>query len=117
MVAVVGLCLVGAVMDLSAVARYGMWQGLANRKPTKAVTKTVLHVLVLPVVFGACGGPLLPLIWVIKNLIFVNYAQEQLRRQFRSLLTDRFGWAEEAEFVGAPSKRALKHPLPRVFPG
>jgi ABC-type transport system involved in cytochrome c biogenesis permease component len=115
--ALVGSCLVGAVMDSSAAARYGMWQGLANRKPAAAVTKTVLHVLILPVPFFLCGGPLVPLIWVIKNMMFVNFAQEQLRRQFRTLITDRFAWVEESEFVGAPGKRALKNPLPRVYQG
>jgi ABC-type transport system involved in multi-copper enzyme maturation permease subunit len=116
-VGVVGLCLLGVVMDLHAVARYGMWQGLANQKTARAVTKTVMRVLVLPLAFSLCSGPFLPLIWVIKNLVFVNYAQEQLRRQFRSLLTDRFGWAEESEMVGQPTRRALRNPLPRVYPG
>jgi len=115
--AMAGLCLVGAVMDLLAVARFGMWQGLANRNPAKAITKTVLQVLLLPAPFFLCGGPLLPLIWVIKNMVFVNFAHEQLRRQFRALVTDRFGWAEESEFVDSVSKRAVKNPLPRVLPG
>lgn len=114
---VAGICLAGVVMDLAAVIRYGMWQGLSNRKPARAVTRTVLHVLILPLSLGLCSGPFLPLVWVIKNLVFANYAQDQMRRQFRSLLVERFGWAEESEYVDGPSKRALKNPLPRVHLG
>jgi hypothetical protein len=113
-----GLCFLGAVMDLFAVARYGMWQGLLNRKPGSARTKTVLRVLVLPLVAGLiCGwGALWPFLAIIKNLVFLNYAREQLRRQFRALVTDRYGWAQESDFVGRPPKRALVNPLPRVLP-
>ena len=113
----VGLCLGGAVLDLVAVARYGLWQGLANRKPAKALTKTVLRVLVLPLAFllVCTVGMLLPLIWPLKNLVLINYAREQMRRQFRSLLTERYGWADETELVGQPSKRARASQLPPVL--
>jgi hypothetical protein len=78
----------------------------------------VVRVLVLPLVGGLiCGwGALWPLLSIIKNLVFLNYAREQLRRQFRALVTDRYGWAQESEFVGQPTKRALVNPLPRVLP-
>jgi len=110
--AVVGSCLAAAVLDLVAVARYGLWQGLANRKPAKALTKTVVRVLVLPL---AVSVFCMPLFWPIKNLVLINYAREQMRRQFRSLLTERFGWAEEAELVGQPSKRVRAGQLPPVL--
>ena len=115
---VVGLCLAAAVLDLVAVARYGLWQGLANRKPAKALTKTVVRVLVLPLVFLliCTGGLLLPLIWPLKNLVLINYAREQMRRQFRSLLTERYGWTDETELVGQPSKRVRGSQLPPVLP-
>ena len=108
-----GLFLVCAVMDLVAVARYGLWQGLAARKPANAVTRTVLFVLVLPLFLLSCTTPVG---LIIKDLIFINYAKEQLRRQFRVLIAGRFGWAEESEYVGQPGKRALAKPLPRVYP-
>jgi ABC-type transport system involved in multi-copper enzyme maturation permease subunit len=108
-----GLYLACAVMDLIAVARYGLWQGLAAKKPAKAVTRTVLFVLVLPLFLLSCTTPVG---LIIKDLIFINYAKEQLRRQFRVLIAGRFGWAEESEYVGQPSKRALANPLPRVYP-
>jgi len=116
-VVAVGLCLGAAVLDLVAVARYGLWQGLANHKPAKALTRTVLRVLVLPLAFllFCTAGLLLPLIWPLKNLVLINYAREQMRRQFRSLLTERYGWADEAELVGQPSKRVRASQLPPVL--
>jgi hypothetical protein len=106
------LYLTWAVMDLVAVARYGLWQGLAAKKPAKAVTRTVLFVIVLPLLL-VCTTPVG---MIIKDLIFINYAKEQLRRQFRALIAGRFGWGEESEYVGQPTKRALAKPLPRVYP-
>jgi ABC-type transport system involved in multi-copper enzyme maturation permease subunit len=110
----VGLCLTGATLDLVAVARYGMWQGLANQKPARALTKTVMRVVVLPLAFAliCTWGLSLPLIWPLKNLVVINHAREQMRRQFRGLLTERHGWAEEAELVGQPSRRARASQLP-----
>jgi hypothetical protein len=104
-------------LDLVAVARYGLWQGLANRKPAKALTKTVVRVLVLPLSFAliCTFGASLPLLWPLKNLVLINYAREQMRRQFRSLITERYGWAEEAELVGQPSRRVQAGQLPPVL--
>jgi hypothetical protein len=115
---VVALCLGAAVLDLPAVARYGLWQGLLQRKPAKAINRTVMFVLVIPLATAlvCTGGILLPLIWPLKNLVFINYARDQLRRQFRALLTERFGWAEQSEMVGQPAPRARAHQLPPVLP-
>ena len=115
---VVALCLGAAVLDLVAVARYGLWQGLAQRKAAKAINRTVMHVLVIPLTISlVCTfGFLLPLIWPLKNLVFINYARDQMRRQFRALLTERYGWAEESEIVGQPTARARASQLPPVLP-
>lgn len=111
-----GLCILAAVMDLAAVARYGLWQGLVNRKPAKAVTRTVVWVLLVPLLPVLCsGGILLPLIWPLKNLMFINYAREQLRRQFRKAITERYGWAEESEFIVEPASQAGPDALPPVL--
>jgi hypothetical protein len=117
-VVMVGLFLVVAVLDLLAAAHYGLWQGLANRKPTRAVTNTVLYVLLLPYAAGLPCSALVvwPLFGIAKNLVFVNYAQDQIRRYLRALLTERYGWSEESDYVDQPSKRALAHQLPRVLP-
>ena len=115
-VLVAGICVMAAVMDLSAVARFGLWQGLVHRKPAKAVTRTVVWVLLLPIIPVLCsGGLLLPLIWPLKNLVFINYAREQLRRQFRGAVTERYGWAEESELVGQTANKPPAQPLPPLL--
>jgi len=107
-------CLAAGVMDLFAVARYGLWQGLVNPKPTRAVTRTVLYVLVLPLVPAViCIGCMLPVLLPVKSLIFINYARNQMNRRFRSIVTERHGWAEGTEFVGQPARA---RPLPPVLP-
>lgn len=103
-----------SVMDLFAVAHFGMWMGLSQKKPARAVTRTVLLVLVLPMT-GLCCYFLWPFIGVAKDLMFISYAQEQLRRHFRSIVTDRYGVAEEADVVGRPSTRARQSQLPPVL--
>ena len=109
-----GLCIFIAVLDLFAVARYGMWAGLSTKKPGRAVTKTVVNVLLLPMLALLLCLPLWPIIGVVKNLIFMNYAQEQLRRYFRAVITERYGLGEESEIMGAPSRRAVTTQMPRV---
>jgi len=103
-----------SVLDLFAVAHFGMWMGLSQKKPARAVTRTVLLVLVLPMA-GLCCYVLWPFIGVAKNLMFINYAQEQLRRHFRAILTERYGLAEESDVVGGPPARSQKSQLPPVL--
>jgi len=111
-----GLCIMAVVMDLTAVAWFGLWQGLVHRKPAKAITRTVVWVLLLPLIPVVCSfGVLFPLIWPLKNLVFINYAREQLRRQFRAAITERYGWAEELELVGQTSSKPPAQPLPPVL--
>jgi ABC-type multidrug transport system permease subunit len=82
------------VLDLFAVARFGMWMGLKSRKAGVAVTKTVAFVLVLPwlavlpCIFAAI---FLPIGMIVKDLIFINYGQEQIARQFRKAAIEAAG--------------------------
>ena len=105
-------------MDLVTVARFGLWQGLATRQTSKAVTKTVLYVLILPLTFGVLCflGTLWPILSVVKNLILINFAKEQLRRRFRALLTEHPGWATDAESMVQRANRSPARPLPPVLP-
>lgn len=75
------------VSDLYAVGRFGLWMGLVSNKPSQAFGKTVLYVMVLPL-FSFCCSIFMPLIWLLKNAIFMNYGEEQLRRHFRTVLTE-----------------------------
>ena len=110
----VGSQLLVSVMDLFAVAHFGIWMGLSQKTPAKAVTKTVLYVLLLPAV-GVLARYAWPLIGVAKNLTFINYAQEQLRRRFRFIVTERYGLVEEPEIVTRPSARARASQWPAVL--
>ena len=78
------------VSDLFAVGRFGMWMGLSCKKPGQAFAKTVLYVMVLPLFSGCCIFlmPVAPVIWLVKNAIFINYGEEQMRIRFRAVLTE-----------------------------
>jgi hypothetical protein len=91
-----------------------MWMGLSQKKPARAVTKTVLFVLVFPVLAISCVYAW-PLLAAVKNIMFINYAQEKLRRHFRTIITERYGLIEEPEIVGLPSTRAGRTQLPAVL--
>lgn len=107
--AVFGLML---LTDLYATGEYGMWLGLVSKKSTHALTKTVLYVLVLPV-FCCFTWPVLPL---VKNLIFINYSRDQLRRRFRAVATERFAGPEkESEWLASIAPRPNTD-LPPVLP-
>jgi hypothetical protein len=104
-----------AVMDLFAVAHYGMWAGLVSKKPGRALTRTVLVVLG-PMVIAPCCQLFWPLAGLLKNALIINYAQEQLRRHFRSVITERYGTAEDGNVIIKPSRRQLESHLPPVLP-
>ena len=95
------LCMVLLVTDLFAVGRFGMWMGFISKKPAQAFLKTLLYVMVLPLFFLLCCSLLAPLIWLAKDSIFMNYGREQLRKHFRSALTE--GRAPKAKPGTLPS--------------
>ena len=113
----VGLILLVAVMDLFAVSRFGLWAGLTARKPGWAVTKTILLVLVLPLALTVPCFLLWPLTGVVKNLIFMSYAQDQLRRHFRTVITERYGVVETGALAARAARQRRESDLPPVLPG
>ena len=113
---VVAVCLLILMTDLYAAGEYGMWQGLVARKATQALTKTVLYVLVLPLLAAVCLCALWPVLAVVKNVIFINYARDQLRRRFRIVATERFSVPSESEALPGLLARPLRHDLPPVLP-
>ncbi|HTD68493.1 MAG TPA: hypothetical protein VK846_18380, partial [Candidatus Limnocylindria bacterium] len=92
LVLVLGFCLVWFVLDLFAVAEVGMWFGLTSSKPTQALTKTVLYVLVLPLLLLAvpCCWGIGPGLMVAKSVIFFTWAQSKLENEFRRAATERY---------------------------
>ena len=83
-----GFCMVLLISDLFAVGRFGLWMGLKSKRPGQAFAKTVLLVMVLPVFSLFCCSVFTPIVLFVKNAILANYAQEQLRRHFRLILTE-----------------------------
>jgi ABC-type transport system involved in multi-copper enzyme maturation permease subunit len=92
--------------QLMAVAWYGLWSGLTTRKVGHAVAKTIIFVVIVPLIFSfAFGcGLLWPVITTVKDAIFINYARSRLHQQFRNIVTE-----------GAPSK-TMAWSRPRQWP-
>ena len=91
-VLVLGFCLVWFVLDLFAVAEVGMWYGLTSGSATAALTKTILYVLILPLLVMAvpCFWAIAPGLMVAKSVIFFTWAQGKLEKEFRRAATERF---------------------------
>jgi ABC-type transport system involved in multi-copper enzyme maturation permease subunit len=111
LIIVLGFCLVWFVVDLFAVGEVGMWYGLTSGKPTAALTKTILYVLILPLLVMAipCFWAIAPGLMVAKSVIFFTWAQSKLETQFRRAATERFD---------PPKKPWLRREPPRLqMPG
>jgi hypothetical protein len=87
---VLGFCIVWFVLDLFAVAEVGMWYGLTSQKPTQALTRTILMVLILPLLVLPCCSAVGPGLMVAKSVIFFTWAQSKLETQFRRAATERY---------------------------
>ncbi len=109
----VAVCILILMMDLYAAGEYGMWMGLVSKKSTQAVTKTALYVLLLPALSVVCC--FWPVLAVVKNLILINYARDQMRRRFRVLVTERFTAPEKESEWLLPFSKKGKTDLPPVL--
>jgi len=116
----VGWFLAASIMDLFAVARYGMWMGLVEKRAGWAVTRTILVVLLAPMLLTfLCPftWAMWPIVGVVKNLYFISRAQGLLRRNFRTAVTERFEATTPLEALQAKRlKRANALALPPVLP-
>jgi ABC-type transport system involved in multi-copper enzyme maturation permease subunit len=102
---VLGFCLVWFVLDLFAVAEVGMWFGLTSQKPTQALTKTVLFVLILPLLSLPCCSFVGPGLMVAKSVIFFTWAQSKLENEFRRVATERYDLPRATKWLRrAPAK-------------
>lgn len=90
LVLVLGFCIVWFVLDLFAVAEVGMWYGLTSQKPTQALTRTVLYVLILPLFVLPCCSAVGPGLMVAKSVMFFTWAQGRLETRFRRAATERY---------------------------
>ncbi len=109
-VLIVGGWLVTSIMDLYAAGWYGLWMGLNAKAPAAALTRTILFVLVLPLISIFCCALLWPVVGLVKNLIFIAYGRDQLMRTFRQVAAKHAGGIE-----AAPEPKAAPGRLPPVF--
>ena len=114
-VAIVLLLMLGAVLELQAVAHYGLWMGLVSKRPGQAVSRTVLRVILLWMLTLPCMF-FYPFIAIIKNLVFTSHARDQLRRNLRRMVTERFVDVSREELITDPPRRVLRGQLPPVQP-
>jgi hypothetical protein len=93
MLLAIGVLATGFVMDLHAVATYGMWVSLTAKKPSQAFNKTVMMVMLVPLGVGIfCCHVMYPVLAIVKNLVFFSY-RTPLYRDFRRIITEREGSA------------------------
>jgi ABC-type transport system involved in multi-copper enzyme maturation permease subunit len=104
LVLLLGFCLVWFVLDLFAVAEVGMWFGLTAQKPTQALTRTILLVLVAPLFLLMCCWPVGPGVMIAKSVIFFTWAQSKLENQFRRAATERYDLPRTSKWRRAPKK-------------
>lgn len=107
-----------AFMDLYAVAYYGLWLGLKLRKPSQALSRTILYVIALPLATAFCCV-FLPVVAVVKNLLFINYGRDQLLRHFRDVVAGRYDTGDEGlrELKNLLPLARRDGQLPPVLPG
>ena len=91
MVFAVAILATAFVMELHAVAIYGMWVSLRAKKPSQAFNRTVLMVQVVPLFVGMfCCSFAYPITAILKNLIFFSY-RTPLYRDFRKIIAEGEG--------------------------
>jgi hypothetical protein len=105
--------IVSAILELQAVACYGLWMGLVSKRPAQAVTRTVLRVILIWMITIPCAF-FHPFINLIKNLVFTSYARDQLRRNLRRIVTERFVHASREELITDTPRRVQRGQLPSV---
>lgn len=97
------------LLDLLAVSRVGMWFSLTSAKPTHALTRTILFVVILPALLLPCISVMGPGLMVAKSVIFLTWAQTKLDHDFRAAATRRFDVPRSPRWSGAA-------PPPLVLP-
>ncbi len=96
--------------DLGAAGWFGLWMGLRSKNSSQALSRTLLLVLIAPMIFSVvCWWSFGWMIVLFKNVVFITYAMDQLRRNFRTQVAERF----------APDQAAALQPvgLTAISPG
>jgi hypothetical protein len=112
-------------MDLYALTRAGAWYGLVTPNSGRAITRTVLYVLIfpmaIPVIIPIClifcwVG--FPFFFIFKDWLFLSTMEERLASRFREVIAQPLNYEKEATGWW-PFRRAhkrqpppLRHPVP-----
>src|SRR5260370_13455154 len=68
--------------DLGAAGWFGLWMGLRSKNSGQALTRTVLLVLIAPIISVACCSSVGLLIILFKNMVFITYSMDPFRPNF-----------------------------------
>ncbi|MEI7732447.1 MAG: hypothetical protein WCO56_22945 [Verrucomicrobiota bacterium] len=110
-----GMAFALLVLDLYAVTYAGLWQGLTQRKPLTATTRTILRVLLLPwllvvivPIFLLFCGPGIFIGFLLKDVVFISGSKLRLQSNFRKVLIQPAEYEQERWWNGWPFKRAAR---------
>jgi len=110
----VGFVMAVSLLDLVGAGAYGLWMGLVCRKPSQAITKTLLYVVWLPALGSMCCPVLLG---AIKNAVFINIGSERLLTRLRPIVTGWYaGEAAPLPEAGVTRQGKKRRELPSVLP-
>ncbi len=104
------------ILDLYAAGWFGLYMGLSSRKPSQALTKTILFVIALPLICGSPCNILWPLLAMVKDVIFINYARDQMNRRFRMIVSEQYALRSDSDpwVIASPNPAPPK--MPPVIP-
>jgi hypothetical protein len=87
------------LLDLVAIAWVGMWMGHSHTRTVQAFSKTVLFVIILPMVFFCVPSLLFDFFWIV-------WARRKLEQQFRAVVSEQAPGCKSADgglIAGGPS--------------
>jgi ABC-type Na+ efflux pump permease subunit len=103
------------ILDIVTLAWTGMWFGLSSKNETTAIVKTILYILVLPVVaipfwcFGIVFYIGWPIFWII-------WSTQKLRSEFRNLAAQRYIFKpQESRWLPFISNQPSRPPVPPLI--
>jgi hypothetical protein len=92
-------------VDFLAIGWTGMLMGMTQKKPAQAFIQTLFLTVLLPILLFCVPNLLID--WVL-----INWAKTRLRREFRKLASERFGFESEKS---PPRRRLPKRPPPAIL--
>jgi hypothetical protein len=82
------------ILDLLAVSWAGAWFGLSSKNESQAIFKNIFYVLVLPLLLSIFYCLAIP-IFIAWPIIYIAWAKQKVRSNFRALIGQRFDSVSE----------------------